>query len=361
VNGLLAATRVAELRSALTGEPATQLVPTTQGTLANLNQSQQVQLAGIVSEGISGFSGRLLGVASPTVDHMIRSAVLPDATTAAQRELETAVLLAIGRAHNYRRPDANGLGAKPYKWVRPRDSELVLMLTPQALAAVLAELVPREHGGRLVGLAGLRIRQNHGHAELFLADTNPQAMVRVPRISRRQLAAALAFNGVTAGSPAWPGGLLPALSDIEALFAAAGRVASGPTALGSAMLRRLGALGDVEQIVIDAVGSCLRLDWTGDASAARVATLLTHPVAGLPDEMFTTTMPADGTIILSCGGLRGSIALRRSDPAAPKLGDRLTIMDAWRSFDDVMVAPPDLTVVPPREANHSAARRAIDG
>jgi hypothetical protein len=220
---------------------------------------------------------------------------------------------------------------------------------------VLAELVPREHDGRLVGL---RLRQNHGHAELVLTDTNPQAVIRIPRISQRQLAAALAFSGVTAGSPAWPGGLLPALSDIETLFAAAGRVAGGPTALGSAMLRRLGVLGDVERIAIDAVGSCLRLDWTGGVSAGRVATLLTHPVAGLPDEMFTTTMPADGTIILSCGGLRGSIALRRSERAGPKLGDGLTIVDAWRAFDEVTVAPPDLTAVPPTGAPQAALSMA---
>jgi hypothetical protein len=360
VNALLAATHVAELRSALTGEPATRLVPATQGALANLNQSQQAQLADVVSEGISGFNGRLLGVASPTVDHMIRSAVLPDATTTAQRELETAVLLAVGRAHNYRRPDSDGPRATLCKWVRPRDSELVLMLTPQAQTAVLAELVPREHDGRLVGLAGLRLRQHHGHAELFLADANQQAMVRVPRISHRQLAAALAFSGVTAGSLAWPSTLPSALSDIEALFAAAGRVA-GPTALGSALLRRLGVLGNAERIAIETVGSCLRLDWTGGASAAWVATLLTHPVAGVPDDTFTTTMPPDGTIIVACDGLRGSLALRRSEPAEPKLGDGLTIMDAWRAFDEVMVAPPHLTVVPTCEANRNATGSVIDG
>ena len=360
MNHLSLTTSIAELRRAYTGEANTTLVPTAKRILARLGQSQLTQLSSIVNGDSGGFSGRLLGRASPTVDHKIRSAVLRDATTRAQSELETAVLLAIGRIHSHRRFDRYLPHSELFRWVRPDESELVLNLAPQALAAVLAELVPREHDGRLIGVAGLRIRESRRQIELYLADTSPEAVVLVSNISHRQLAAALAFSGVAAGSPISPGEHPRRLSEIEALFAASGRV-PGPIDLGSAVLRRLGMLGQADRIAIETVGSCLRLDWTGGATPASIAMLLTHPVSGLPDDTFTTTMTPDGTIILTCAGLHGSIALRRSIPATPPRDSGPTIADAWRTFDEAMAAPPDLTVVASPDATGNATGGGIDG
>ncbi|MBB5889895.1 hypothetical protein ACFFS4_33740 [Kutzneria kofuensis] len=65
--------------------------PHDKAILACLSRSQLTQLSSIVNGDTGGFSNRLLGRSSPSVDHKIRSAVLSDATAQAQRELETAV------------------------------------------------------------------------------------------------------------------------------------------------------------------------------------------------------------------------------------------------------------------------------
>ncbi len=354
------ATSIAELRRAYTGEANNTLMPTVQRILAGLGHSQLTQLSSVVNGKAGGFNGRLLGRSSPTVDHKIRSTVLPDASTEAQRELETALLVAIGRIHAYWPLDNDRPHRDVFSWVRPDESELVVSLAPQALAAVLAELTPREHDGRLHGLAGLRIRESRKQVELYLADTQPEAVVFVSNISHRQLAAALTLSRTLTGCPTCPDEHPHRLSEMEALFAASGRV-PGPARLASAVLRRLGMLGQADRIAIETVGSCLRLDWTGGPTPASVATLLTHPVTGLPDDTFTTTMPPDGTIILTCAGLHGSIALRRSVPAVPRRSNGPSIADAWQTFDETMSAPPHSAVVAPLETTRGAAAGAVDG
>ena len=47
------------------------------------------------------FGARLLGDPAPAVDPAIRSAVLPDTAVPHQRELETVVLMALGRVHGF--------------------------------------------------------------------------------------------------------------------------------------------------------------------------------------------------------------------------------------------------------------------
>jgi hypothetical protein len=89
--------------------------------------------------------------------------------------------------------------------------------------------------------------------------------------------------------------------------------------------------------------------------------LLTHPVTGLPDDTFTTTMTPDSTVILTCAGLHGSVALRRSVPAPPRRGDGPSVADAWRTFDDAMSASPTLAVVAPSKTRRSAAGGAVNG
>jgi len=218
---------------------------------------------------------------------------------------------------------------------------MVLNLTSQALAAVLAELLPHERDGQLFGLAGLRIRQSRRQIELYLADTTPEAAVFVSNISQHQLAAALAFSSIATGSLTTPSEPAQPLSDLEVLSAASGRV-PGPTALGSAVFRRLGLFHDAQRIAIEMISTCLRIDWTGADTAASVATLLTHPAIGVPCDTFTTSVTPDGTIVLTCIDLDGGIALRQSIPT-PRLNRGPAIADAWQAFDKTMAAPSNAT------------------
>lgn len=333
--------RVIELRRACTGESGLGVSPTTHRLLAKLSPYQLEQLAGLVIGDTHDFGGRLLGRPSPTVSHEIHAAALPDATTPEQQELETGLLHAIGNLSHFQRLGNPLRHGQLCKWVRPDDSEIVLHLTPSALAVVLAELLPREHDGQLFGLAGLRVRQSRRQVELYLANTSPEAKVLIARISQHELAAALAFSDIAAGSSTASGGPAQPLSDLEMLGAASGRV-PGSAALGSAVFRRLGVFRDAERLSIETVGNCLRIDWTGGAAPATVATLLPHPVVGVPNDTFTTIMTPDGTILLTCADLRGSIALRQSIPAA-RLHSGPAIVDAWQAFEKMTAAPPTAT------------------
>jgi hypothetical protein len=345
-------TRIIDLRRACTADRGLGVSPTTHRLLAKLSPYQLEQLTDVVTCDTHDFGGRLLGRPTPTVSHEIRSAALPDATTPAQQELETALLHAIGNLGRYQRLESPLPHNEACKRVRPDDSEIVLNLTPPALAAVLAELLPHEHDGQLFGLAGLRLRQSRRQVELYLADTTPEASVFISNITQHQLAAALAFSSIATGSPTAPSGPAQPLSDLEMLTAASGR-APGPTALGSAVFRRLGVFRNAERVAIATIGSCLRIDWTGGDTPASIATLLTHPVVGVPNDTFTTTMTPDGTILLTCADLHGSIALRQSIPTA-RLHSGPAIVDAWQTFEKMTAAPP---TAPPSRAKLAALTR----
>jgi hypothetical protein len=326
------------LRRTYTGEHNSTAMPATHAILCELSAADRENIKTLLE---SDFGARLLGTPELIADAVIRAAVLPDAATHRQHELEGALLLALGRVHTYHSHD-QGLPRRALcRRVHPRHDGLTLTLSPHTLAAVLAEILPREDDGDLRGLAGLRFRLHHRHVELYLADADPQVTVLVGSISQREFAAALAFTTVVTGSTVHPTDEPAPLSEAEQLAITLGTT-HGPIALQSAVLRRFGLFREADWTAIDLVGTtCLRIDWAAGPTPALVAQHLTHPIAGLPDDVFTATSLPDGTILLGCAGLGGVISLRRhtATPEQPR-----TDM-AWQAFTSALnrskpTAPP---------------------
>jgi hypothetical protein len=219
--------------------------------------------------------------------------------------------------------------------VRPTTDGLILHISTQTLAVLLAELLPREHDGHLAGLAGLRWRLHRRHLELVLADAGPTVHVAVASTSYRQFAAALAFATTAAGFAADPRDEPAPLSELEQVAIALDQ-APVPVALASSLLRRFGLFRMASWISIEPTGStCLRLDWAGGSTPAQVAAMLTHPIAGLPNDRFHAVTTTDGTIVLNCAGLGGALALRHH--AAPPPHPNTTL--AWTAFHQVINTP----------------------
>jgi hypothetical protein len=217
----------------------------------------------------------------------------------------------------------------------PTTDGLILHISTQTLAVLLAELLPREHDGHLAGLAGLRWRLHRRHLALVLADAEPTVHVAVASTSYRQFAAALAFATTAAGFAVDPRDEPAPLSELEQVAIALDRPPV-PVALVSSLLRRFGLFRMASWISIEPTGStCLRLDWAGGSTPAQVAAMLTHPIAGLPDDRFHAVTTADGTIVLNCAGLGGTLSLRQHAATLP----RPNTTSAWTAFHQVINAP----------------------
>jgi hypothetical protein len=219
--------------------------------------------------------------------------------------------------------------------VRPTADGLILHISTQTLAVLLTELLPRDHDGHLMGLAGLRYRLHRRHLELVLADAEPTVHVAVASTSYRQFAAALAFATTASEFAADPRDEPAPLSELEQAAIALDR-SPGPVALASSLLRRFGLFRTASWISIEPIGStCLRIDWAGGSTPAQVAAMLTHPIAGLPDDRFSATTTPDNTIILSCAGLGGTVSLRQHAASLP----RPNSASAWTAFHQTITAP----------------------
>jgi hypothetical protein len=329
------ARRLVELRRAYTGENDAILHPFARAMADGLSKAQRVEVARILD---GNLAARLLGVPEPIADPAIRSVVLPDAVGLRQRELETALLLAIGRVNAYRGPGHGWPQRARCRAVHPTADRLVLPLPPLALAPALAELVPYERDGHFAGLAGLRFRLTRRQVELCLVDAEPGALVVVPNTSAQQFAAASAFAAAVTGAPPLADGPHPP-SELEQLAIALGRT-TGPVALASPLIRRFGLLREADWVSIEAAGpNCLRVDWAGGPTPGHVATMLTHPIAGLPSDRFAVTTNPDGAVTLACTGLGGTLVLRRS---APNPVHALTLgasAAAWAAFRDAAALP----------------------
>ncbi|MFC0433364.1 hypothetical protein [Kutzneria buriramensis] len=336
--------RIAALRHAYTGETDATLIPAAQAAACGFSPQQRDLVSSILD---GDWGARLLGHPEPIIDTAIRSPVLLDTTVHPQHELDAAVLLALGRAHTYYGHSRALPQRTLCRMVRPTRDELVLALFPQTLATVLAELLPHERDGQLLGLAGLRLRLHRRHAELYLADADPTVRVAVSNTSFRQAAAAMAFATAHTGCATTPHDEPAPLSELEELAIGLGRV-PGPIALASALLRRAGLFADADWVAIEAVGSnCLRIDWYGGPTPAHVAALLTHPVAGLPENHFNTVTTPDGTIALTCRDFDGAVSLRQRTGTAPH--PHMTA--AWAAYRNVMTASnPDSLATPSSHA-----------
>jgi len=325
------AQRIGELRRAYTSETDTTLFFAADAIHAALDLTQRTDVTRVLD---GDYGARLLGDPGPAVAPTIRSAVLLDTTTTPQQELETALLLALGRVHTHYRHNPAMTPRAVCRMVRPTSEEMILHLSPQTLAVVLAELLPREHDGRLVGLAGLRWRLLRRHVELFLADAGPAVHVSIASTSHRQLTAAMAFATSITGLTVSPNDEPAPVSELEELAIAFGRV-PGPVPVASALLRRFGLFHRADWLSIYPAGSsCLRFDWGGGVSPAQVAARLAHPIAGLPTDQFATVTQLDGTVVMRCEDLGATVALRQHDVAHPR-----RITEAWTAGHHASTAP----------------------
>src|SRR5882757_3310808 len=205
--------RLSDLRRGYSGETDSTVVAAVVHAAKLLDASERQ----LLSDGLDrGYMRRLLGhddVEPLPAD--LRAAVLPEAGSARQCELEADILLAAGRAvaHLHPLPElAKKLSLKPgrmFRMVRSQGDGLVLHLERAVLGPLLLELLPRiTADGSLAGVPGLRAILRRRHVELYLLYARTE--VSLANISYRQWMAALAFAEAAGGerehnSLRWPG------------------------------------------------------------------------------------------------------------------------------------------------------------
>lgn len=279
--------RLALLRRMYTGETDSTLLPAITSGLQQLSQDDRAQLHEILDH---DNVGRLFGDDElPAPPARVRQAMLADAPTEGQRELESGILTAAGRAVNYlhlRTPADLLRPARVFRMVRPHAHEMVLHLEGGALGPLLAELMPRATEHELLGVPGLRARLHRRHVELHLVD-DVSATVHLSNVSYRQWTAALAFveSVVDLGELRWLGNDPTPLTDAERFALDTRHRSPGPAGLNSSLLRRARIFGDSLWLTPWSRGcETTHVEWTPPSSLGRVARLLLHPVFGLPGD-----------------------------------------------------------------------------
>jgi hypothetical protein len=279
--------RLALLRRMYTGETDSTLLPAITAGLQQLGTEDRQLLHEVLD---SDNVGRLFGddELTPLPVH-VRRAMLADASTEGQRELESGILTAAGLAVNHlhlRMPADLLRPARVFRMVRPHAHEMVLHLESTALGPILAELMPRVTPEGLVGMPGLRARLHRRHVELFLVD-DVSATVHLSNVSYRQWTAALAFaeSLVDMGELRWLGNDPKPLIDAERSALDVRHRSPGPAGLNSSLLRRARIFGDALWFVVWSRGcETTKVDWVPQPSLGRVARLLMHPLFGLPGD-----------------------------------------------------------------------------
>ncbi|GAA0646817.1 hypothetical protein GCM10010174_82500 [Kutzneria viridogrisea] len=331
--------RLAELRSSYTGETDSSVLPAISQGGQLLDPDERAQLLSTLAH---NWVTRALGENSlPPLPARIRQAVLPDATTRDQRELESGILAAAGRAVNYlhlRRPADLLRPARVFRMVRSLPGDLVLHIEPPALAPLMLELMPRITADDVLGLPGLRARLHRRHVELYLVDTDPQATVLISNVSYRQWLAAMAFldaaplDGRQLDIFTDPCALTPQ----EATAITAGRRDSAELDVLSALLRRIRLTGDALWSSVRVENDQVHLDWAGGATTPTVATGLIHPVVGLPGDEFDLSRDANDITIHDHSTDTVLRLTRTHTPQASVLLDVATLDSRWDAYDRVL-------------------------
>ncbi|QUQ69969.1 hypothetical protein JJ691_77370 [Kutzneria sp. CA-103260] len=279
--------RLAMLRRMYTGETDSSLLPAITAGVHQLVADDRAQLHEILD---NDNVGRLFGDDElPPPPNRVRQAMLADAPTEGQRELESGILTAAGRAVNYlhlRMPADLLRPARVFRMIRPHAHELVLHLEGGALGPLLAELMPHVAQDELVGVPGLRARLHRRHVELYLVD-DISAAVHLSNVSYRQWTAGLAFaeSLVDMGELRWLGNDPTPLTDAERAALDTRHRSPGPAGLNSSLLRRFRIFGDALWSVAWSRGcETTKVEWTPQPSLGRVARLLMHPLFGLPGD-----------------------------------------------------------------------------
>ncbi|AHH94526.1 hypothetical protein [Kutzneria albida] len=282
--------RLAVLRSSYTGETDSSVLPAIASGAKELSVEDRAQVLRALAH---NHAARLPG--EPTLDPVaarIRHALLPDATSPCQRDLEAAVLLATGRAHAHLRQHVPE-GAGVFRTVRPQTDGLILHLTPAALPVLLLELLPHTVQGGFTGVPGLRVRPHRRQVHLVQTHV-PDTSVHIAAVSYRQWVAATAFVQQATGLPTHTycshAAALRPLDDHETSALAGPRAQVSPelAGLASSLLRRQRVCAGTTGAQVTALGDqALSVRWTGGHSPAVAAALfLLHPIMGLPGDRF---------------------------------------------------------------------------
>jgi hypothetical protein len=340
--------RLALLRRLYTGETDSSLMPVVTTACQRMVAEERQLLLQTLNR---DYSQRLLGDdnAAP-LPPALRAALLPDADTRPQQELEAAVLLAASRSAGYLHPwpgIAHWLTTRPsqlVRMVRPQPkSELVLHLDAITLAPLLLELLPRMTAEDAVaGLPGLRATLHRRHIELVWFGTDAPTRIQLANVSYRAWSAALAFAEAAYPEPdplRWLGNdptpLLP--QELEAL--ADRRLSGELTALASWLLRRLKLLGQAQRLHVSAPKpDQLQVRWSGGSTAAAVATKLVHPIMGFSGDKFAA-VPAGSSVTIHCLDSDVSLELRPTPSGEVALAPPVVdVARAWRAWEERLCA-----------------------
>jgi hypothetical protein len=340
--------RLADLRRLYTGETDSSVHPQMAYAGKLLDADERLLLVRALDR---NYTGRLLGDdTTAPLPPDVRAAVLPDAGSSRQRELEADVLLAASRAANYLHPLpelAKQLNLRPgrmVRMVRSQPDDLILHLERAVLGPLLLELLPRITAeGTLAGVPGLRALLYRRHVVLYSFDT--AAQVTLANVSYRQWAAALAFAEAAHVGPEsdplrWLGNDPTPLAEPELAAILDRPRAGGLVRLASSVLRRVGLFGAAKELrVYEAQPDTLYVQWHGGPTAARVATLLVHPVTGLPGNKFFVVPQAEYVTVHSLDdGLSVVLQQLQGDdtPVAPPTPE---VVAMWKAWDERMWQP----------------------
>jgi len=340
--------RLSDLRRGYSGETDSTVVAAVVHAAKLLDASERQ----LLSDGLDrGYMRRLLGhddVEPLPAD--LRAAVLPEAGSARQCELEADILLAAGRAvaHLHPLPElAKKLSLKPgrmFRMVRSQGDGLVLHLERAVLGPLLLELLPRiTADGSLAGVPGLRAILRRRHVELYLLYARTE--VSLANISYRQWMAALAFAEAAGGerehnSLRWPGNDPTPLAEQE-IVAIIGKPRDvGLLRITSAVLRRAGLWAGAQNLRVDEdEPNGVHLRWQAGPTTAAVATALVHPITGLRGDRFFVVPQPDRVVVRSLVDDTFLVLAQLYESPVPAALPAPEIVAAWKAWDTRLKKP----------------------
>ncbi|WP_414943844.1 hypothetical protein [Amycolatopsis sp. cmx-11-32] len=222
---------------------------------------------------------------------------MPDATSLHQRMLETALLLAIRDAQ----PTFSSLKGAPFnghqvfRLVNPRPNGLMIELFEDVIVRFIRALIPPVNpSDSAYGVPGLRVVPTGRHLRVHLLNAENRltdACVIIRNISGRTWEDIWQEARVTEYEDGSVDLLLkssPLLSPGERDMADFYRRHSGPIALGSAMLRRVGLLAGAFSLDVwtGNGGNYLHVEIDDDPSIYDILNALRHPLAGVTRGQF---------------------------------------------------------------------------
>lgn len=271
------ADRLAQRRMQVTGETSSRALPEVCRRFSKLTAHQRKLALTLLRNG--GMEAELAQV------HALAAALLPDAASQAQQELEAEIAWASNKAITYLhlRPEHGFLApARVFQATTPHDDgSLQLKLCRDALPALLVELLPQEVDGEVHGAIGLRFRQRRRHVELYLAD-DPHARVLLAGVTAKMWGAALSFaEQAYVSTPQWTWNQGESLTRQEKRDLSRWPRTHGPIALTSAVLRRHHAFGAALWSKWWASGEHLSIEWPGGPDRDQTAFLLVDTLFGI--------------------------------------------------------------------------------